>query len=193
MIGLVLQNPDYQLFNISVEAEVAFGLNNLKLDRDTVSQRVDEALKLLGLDGYKDIFPFKLSFGDRRKLSVAAVLAMGPDVLILDEPTTAQDYRGRYLLAEVAEELRRKAGHAVIMITHDMDLVARYASRLLVLHEGRVLADGPTAEVFRQEALLAQAWLRPPAAAQVASALGLPPGIMTPDVLFQALRPAGGS
>jgi len=183
-IGLVLQNPDYQLFNISVETEVAFGLKNLKLEPTVVSERVDEALRTLGLEDRRDVFPFKLSFGDRRKLSVAAILAMGPDVLILDEPTTAQDYRGRYLLADVADELRRKSGHAVIMITHDMDLVARYATRLLVLHSGRVLADGPTADVFQMEESLAEAWLRPPAAAQIARALNLPPDTMTPEDLM---------
>ncbi len=194
-IGLVLQNPDYQLFNISVASEVEFGLNNLKLDRQTVSGRTKEVLKLLGLEEHKETFPFKLSFGDRRKLSVAAVLAMGPDVLILDEPTTAQDYRGRYLLADVAEELRQHTGRAVIMITHDMDLVAKYASRLLVFHAGHVLAQGPTDEIFQEEELLAKAWLRPPAAAQAASALGLPRGIMTPEALVEALqqRMGGGA
>jgi len=191
-IGLVLQNPDYQLFNISVETEVAFGLKNLQMDKETISERVDEVLKTLDLEEDRDVFPFKLSFGDRRKLSVAAVLAMGTDVLILDEPTTAQDYRGRYLLADVADELRRRTGHAVIMITHDMDLVARYATRLLVLHAGRVIADGPTAAVFQQENELAEAWLRPPAAARVARVLGLPRTIMTPKALMAELDQVRG-
>jgi energy-coupling factor transport system ATP-binding protein len=186
-IGLVLQNPDYQLFNISVESEVTFGLKNLNLDPKVIAERVDEALKTLGLEDEKDTFPFKLSFGDRRKLSVAAILAMGTDVLILDEPTTAQDYRGRYLLADVADELRRNSGHAVIMITHDMDLVARYATRLLVLNAGRVLADGLTADVFQLEDSLAEAWLRPPAAARIARALNLPRDIMTPESLMDCI------
>lgn len=185
-IGLVLQNPDYQLFNISVEEEVAFGLRNLRLHPGSIPGRVREVLDTLGLYGMRDLFPFKLSFGDRRKLSVACVLAMGPQVLILDEPTTAQDYRGRYLLAELADGLR-KQGHAVIMITHDMDLVARYATRLLVLHEGRVLLEGPTARVFQQEELLAQAWLRPPGAHVLARKLGLPAHIMTPEELLHCL------
>jgi len=144
-------------------------------------------MKTLGLEEMRSLFPFKLSFGDRRKLSVAAVLAMGTDVLILDEPTTAQDYRGRYLLADVADELRRKSGHAVLMITHDMDLVARYATRILVLNAGRVLADGLTADVFQREEELAKACLRPPAAAQVARALGLPRDLMTPKALLETI------
>lgn len=185
-IGLVLQNPDYQLFNISVEEEVAFGLRNLGLDPARTGERVAEVLKALGLYECRDLFPFKLSFGDRRKLSVACVLAMGPEVLILDEPTTAQDYRGRYLLAELADGLR-KQGHTVIMITHDMDLVARYATRLLVLHDGRVLLEGPTAWVFQQEEVLARAWLRPPAAYLLARNLGLPAHIMTPEALLREL------
>jgi len=188
-MGLVLQNPDYQLFNVSVEEEVAFGLKNLGLDQVTISRRVREVLEAVGLYELKDLFPFKLSFGDRRKLSVACVLAMGPEVLILDEPTTAQDYRGRYLLAELADGLRRE-GRTVIMITHDMDLVARYATRLLVMHGGQVLLDGPTSQVFRQEEVLARAWLRPPAAHVLARKLGLCGEIMTPEALLAHLATA---
>src|SRR5690606_24001602 len=96
-IGLVLQNPDYQLFSVSAEEEVLFGLRNLGVPPDEARRRADEALAAVGLAEARDTFPFRLSFGDRRKLAVAAVLAMGCEVLILDEPTTAQDFRGRYL------------------------------------------------------------------------------------------------
>ncbi|HCC32621.1 MAG TPA: hypothetical protein DEQ28_01785, partial [Clostridiales bacterium] len=105
-IGLVLQNPDYQLFSVSARAEVAFGLENLGRRPEEIEGQAEAALMRLGLQEHRDTFPFRLSFGDRRKLAVAATVAMGPEVLILDEPTTAQDYRGRYQLADLARELR---------------------------------------------------------------------------------------
>src|SRR5690606_5426654 len=110
-----------QLFSVSAEEEVLFGLRNLGVPPDEARRRAGEALAAVGLAEARDTFPFRLSFGDRRKLAVAAVLAMGCEVLILDEPTTAQDFRGRYLLADLAESLRRE-GKTILMITHDMDL-----------------------------------------------------------------------
>jgi ABC-type cobalt transport system, ATPase component len=148
-IGLVLQNPDYQLFTASCRDEIRFGLRNVGIPENEIDRRVEEALQRVGLEAYADLFPFRLSFGDRRKLAVAATMALGPEVLILDEPTTAQDHRGRYQLAKLARQFHEEGG-TVLMITHDVDLIARYAQRLIVLHEGRVLLDGPTAEVFDQ-------------------------------------------
>lgn len=193
-IGLVLQNPDYQLFNVSAIEEVRFGLRNLGLPPEEVERRARESLAAVGLDGVADLFPFRLSFGDRRRLAVAAVLAMQPDVLILDEPTTAQDYRGRYLLADLAEELRRE-GRTVIMISHDMELVAHYASRVVVLWDGCVLTQGPPHEVFAQEELLERTKLRPPQIAPVVRALapaGVPAEAVSLERLIDALRPAPG-
>lgn len=161
-IGLVLQNPDYQLFCISALEEVMFGLTNLKIPKEQAREVAQEALKMVGLGDQKDIFPFRMSFGDRRKLAVAAVMAMGPELLIMDEPTTAQDYRGRYLLADLARDLQKDHGRTVIMITHDMDLVATYAERLIVLYQGRILLDGPTEEIFAQTRQLTKSHLRPP-------------------------------
>lgn len=161
-IGLVLQNPDYQLFCISALEEVMFGLTNLKIPKEQAREVAQEALKMVGLGDQKDIFPFRMSFGDRRKLAVAAVMAMGPELLIMDEPTTAQDYRGRYLLADLARDLQKDHGRTVIMITHDMDLVARYAERLIVMYQGRILLDGPTEEIFAQTRQLTKSHLRPP-------------------------------
>lgn len=191
-IGLVLQNPDYQLFTPSCRDEIRFGLRNVGVPEEEIDRRIDEALQRVGLEPSADLFPFRLSFGDRRKLAVAATLALGPEVLIMDEPTTAQDYRGRYQLAELARQFHEEGG-TVLMITHDVDLIARYAQRLIVLHEGRVLLDGPTHEVFAQVEELRKSFVVPPVAAQLAQALaplGMPSHVMTLDDLLRALSPS---
>jgi len=193
-VGLVLQNPDYQLFSISAEREIAFGLENIGLAPERREERIHEVLEMVGLEHVRETFPFKLSFGDRRKLAVAAVLALGPEVLIMDEPTTAQDYRGRYLLAELAQRLRERDDRTIIMISHDMDLIARYADRLVVMYEGRVLLDGPTREVFREAEALRKTFLAPPTATQLAAGLaseGMPADLLTVDELLARLEKGG--
>jgi energy-coupling factor transporter ATP-binding protein EcfA2 len=194
-IGLVLQNPDTQLFDLSAAEEVAFGPRNCGLGETEVEVRVEQALRAVGLWEKREEYPFNFSFGDRRKLSVAAVAAMHPEVLIFDEPTTGQDYRGRYELADIARQLNR-SGTTVIMITHDMDLVAEYTARLVVMGEGRILLDGPTPEVFQAADLLAQTFIAPPQAAQLAQGLsshGVPPGVLTTRELCNLLEPRGES
>ncbi len=194
-VGLVLQNPDYQLFTASCSDEIRFGLRNVGIPAEEIEARVAEALEWVGLTEMADLFPFRLSFGDRRKLAVAATLALGPDVLIMDEPTTAQDHRGRYQLAELARRYYEERQATVLVITHDVDLIARYAQRLIVLYDGRVLLDGPTAEVFAQEEELRKSFVVPPVAAQLArelAALGVPRSVMTLEELYQALPRASG-
>lgn len=191
-IGLVLQNPDYQLFTASCRDEVRFGLQNLGIPVAEIADLIDEALNLVGLKDEADLFPFRLSFGDRRKLAVAATIALNPEVLIMDEPTTAQDHRGRYQLADLALELHQEKGSTIIMITHDVDLIARYAQRLVVLHAGRVLLDGPTEEVFVRIDELKKSFVVPPFATQLAmhlESVGIPPTIMTLEQLFDYFSP----
>lgn len=191
-IGLVLQNPDYQLFTASCRDEIRFGLRNVGIPEKEIDRRTDEALQRVSLEAYADLFPFRLSFGDRRKLAVAATMALGPEVLIMDEPTTAQDHRGRYQLAELSRQFHEEGG-TVLMITHDVDLIARYAQRLIVLHEGRILLDGPTHEVFAQAEKLQKSFVVPPVAAQLAQTLtplGMPSHIMTLEELTRALSPS---
>jgi len=189
-VGLVLQNPDDQLFAMTVKEEVAFGARNIGVRAEDLDQRVDFALAATGLSDQKEKYPFNLSFGDRRKLSVAAVVSMMPDILIFDEPTTGQDYRGRRELANIGKELNEK-GHTVIMITHDMDLIAAYTRRLIVMGQGRVLLDGPTAEVFQQVETLAETFISPPQVTQFALALaqyGIPGDILVVDDLVKSLK-----
>jgi len=191
-VGLVLQNPDYQLFTAYCHDEIRFGLRNVGVPAEEIEQRVEEALQLVGLSEEADLFPFRLSFGDRRKLAVAATMALDPQVLIMDEPTTAQDHRGRYQLAELARRFHEEKRGTVLMITHDVDLIARYAHRLIVLYDGQVLLDGPTAEVFTQIDELKKSFVVPPVAAQLAAELaplGVPPYVMTLDELYRVLVP----
>jgi len=189
-VGLVLQNPDEQLFAMSVAEEVAFGCTNLGLPEEEVAERVDHALEATGLEPFRDVYPFNLSFGDRRKLSVAAVVAMEPEVLIFDEPTTGQDHKGRRELADIGKRLN-EMGRTVLMVTHDMDLIAEYTKRLIVMGEARVLMDGPTEEVFQQVEILAQTYISPPQVTQLALSLGeygIPGNILLVDDLYQVLK-----
>ena len=193
-LGVVLQNPDTQLFRMSVFEEVQFGLRNIGVPADEQEQRIEAALDVAGLRESASVYPFKLSFGDRRKVAVAAIVAMGPEILIFDEPTTGQDYAGRYRLCEIAEQLNER-GTTVIMITHDMDLVARFAARSVVLGLGRVLLDAPTREVFGQPELLRRTYLQPPQAALVSQALtafGVRADCVSVAELLEAIRPVAG-
>jgi energy-coupling factor transport system ATP-binding protein len=188
-VGLVFQNPDYQLFRTSVEEELTFGPKNLGVPAAEIERRVTDALKSLTLEKFRKIYPFSLSMGDRRRVTVAAVLAMGPEVLILDEPTTGQDYSGRYEIAEIGKRLNNE-GKTIIMITHDMELVAKYATRTIVLGQGEVLLDDSTHNVFAQPDVLQSTYLKAPQITLLAQRLksyGLNPGILTLDDMYQSL------
>lgn len=180
-IGLILQNPDYQLFTISALDEVLFGLRNIGIRGEVARKRALEILDMVGLKEKADSFPLKLSFGERRLLAAAATLALSPEVLIFDEPTTAQDYRGRYLLADLAKDLHSK-GKTIIMITHDMDLIARYASRVAVMADGKIILDGDPHTIFTEVDKLRQAGVMPPQITRLAISMkenGVPSGIIS--------------
>jgi energy-coupling factor transport system ATP-binding protein len=170
------------LFALSAWEEVAFGPTNCGLEQEEINKRVEQALISVGLYEERESYPFNFSFGDRRKLSVAAVAAMQPEVLIFDEPTTGQDHQGRYELADIARELNKHQGTTVILITHDMELIAEYTERLIVMGNGRILLDGPTREVFQETEILEQTFIAPPQTTQLAQALsdlGIPPNLLT--------------
>ena len=189
-IGLILQNPDTQLFCMSVEEEIRFGLENLKLDPEEIEKRTEEALKITGLGNYRQLYPFKLGLGDRRKVAVASIVAMRPKVLIFDEPLTGQDYKGRYELVNLAADLHH-AGHTVIMISHDMELVARYTERTLVVGKGQLLLDTPTRDVFDHVSLLRETYIEPPEIIRLAQELrvcGLPSGLLSIDQVVEGIR-----
>lgn len=146
-IGYVFQNPDQQLFNNNVFDEVAFSLRLKNEDEGEINRRVKEVLEVFGLDHYRDQHPYSLSRGQRQKLAVATALLHRPKITLLDEPTTGQDRRSLSGLLNLMVELDR-AGHTTIIITHDMDIVAAYASRVIVMEDGQIVMDGPPQEVF---------------------------------------------
>jgi cobalt/nickel transport system ATP-binding protein len=157
-VGMVFQDPDDQLFMPTVFDDVAFGPLNLGLPPAEVETRVMAALAQVEAEHLRDRPPYKLSGGEKRAVAIASVLSMSPDILVMDEPTTGLDPRARRRLIE----LLRGFHHTKIIATHDLDLVLDLCERTIVLHEGRVVADGPTAVIFMDDALLAQSHLEKP-------------------------------
>ncbi len=149
-VGLVFQYPEYQLFEETVEKDIAFGPNNLGLDATVVSERVKQAMSLVGLDyaSIKDRSPFELSGGQKRRVAIAGVLAMKPDVLILDEPTAGLDPRGRDDILAQIKRLHELEKMTVILVSHSMEDMAKIAQRLIVMNKGKVVLDGPPKEIF---------------------------------------------
>lgn len=149
-VGLVFQFPEDQLFAETVAEDVAFGPRNLGLDESEVARRVEEALVAVGLDPAVFVArsPLELSGGERRRVALAGVLAMQPEVLVLDEPTVGLDPAGREGLVELLIQFWQDGRHTVIIVTHDMELVVRLATRVLVLNRGRLVFDGTPRELF---------------------------------------------
>jgi energy-coupling factor transporter ATP-binding protein EcfA2 len=177
-IGFVAQNPDNQIFNTTVEAEVAFALQNLGVGGSELAGRVEESLSTMGLADYRTWHPLSLPKGDRARVVIAAVLAMQPDVLIFDEPTTGQDYYGAKRILDVSRQLHQ-AGKTVIVITHHLYLMPGYAERVVLMGKGVILLDAPIRTAFHEAALLRSSYLAPPQIVQfaqhVASREGLSP------------------
>lgn len=171
-VGYVFQNPDHQLFAPTVLEEVAFGPRNLGIRGPALAERVETALAAVGLTGLEDVDPFLLGKGERQRLAVASLLALRPRLLILDEPTTGLDYGEQRRMMDLIARLHRH-GMAILMITHSPWVVAEYADRGILLQGGRVRFDGPLAELFAREDLLAAARFRAPDAVRLGLQLGL--------------------
>ncbi|MEA3407101.1 MAG: energy-coupling factor transporter ATPase [Chloroflexota bacterium] len=169
-VGYVFQNPDHQIFCATTWEEIAFGPRNLGLAPETVRARVSEALETFSLTPYAETPPAVLGYGLRRKVSIAAVYAMRPQILILDEPSIGLDWRSTQELMARVDELHDQ-GHTIILVTHDMRLVAEYTRQTLVMHEGGVLTYGPTEVVLCQTEQLKQAQIAPPQIARLAGRL----------------------
>jgi energy-coupling factor transport system ATP-binding protein len=181
-VGYVFQNPDHQIFAATVEEEVAFGPRSQALSRDLSARRVAEALDLFGLAPLADAPPASLGFAQRRQVALAAVLAAGPRVLILDEPTGGLDARSRTGIMDAVARFHATGG-TVVLITHDISVVAEYARRAVVLLEGRVLFDGTVVDLLGRRELLARAGLSLPPVVRLANRLarhGLAAAALTP-------------
>ncbi|HJH28087.1 MAG TPA: ABC transporter ATP-binding protein [Methanosarcinaceae archaeon] len=156
IVGYLFQNPDYQLFADTVHEEVAFGLKNRSSYSSDIEFKVNEALEMMELTELKERHPHSLSRGQRQRLAVASILAMEPDILVLDEPTTGQDWGHLTLFMEQIKKLNG-AGKTIILITHDMGLVAKYADRTIIMQDGKIAMDGSTRDVFSRSDVLKKA------------------------------------
>lgn len=149
-VGLVFQYPEHQLFEVDVFSDVCFGPKNLGLSAIEVEERAKEALNLVGLgEEYYKQSPFDLSGGQKRRVAIAGVLAMKPDVLILDEPTAGLDPKGRDEILDQISHLKEETGITVVLVSHSMDDVAKYVDRIVVMNKGRVMFDDMPREVFK--------------------------------------------
>ncbi|GBD16951.1 Energy-coupling factor transporter ATP-binding protein EcfA3 [bacterium HR26] len=184
-VGLVFQNPDDQLFKSRALDEAMFGALNLGLPPREAERRAREALERVGLSTLAEENPYDLSLGQRKMLALASVLAMQTPILILDEPTIAQDHPGVERIGRLVRELQAE-GRLVIVITHDMEFVASYCPQVVVLARGEVLAAGSTRAVFARPEQLRQAGLEPPSTLRLARALGLSATPLTPGEFIQA-------
>jgi energy-coupling factor transport system ATP-binding protein len=182
-VGYVFQNPDHQLFNNNCWEEIAYGPRNIQLDEEEVKLRVKEAAKVVDLDPiYFEEHPFFLSKGLRQRVAIASILALRPEVIIVDEPTTGQDFKQSIEIMNFLTRLNREAGHTIIIITHDMPIVARFAKRVVVLGMGNVLVEGSPKQVFSQPEELAKKHIEPPQITQFAQSvtdLGFESSILT--------------
>jgi energy-coupling factor transporter ATPase len=150
-VGLVFQNPENQLFALSVEKDVAFGLENLGVPRDEMRKRVDEALKLTGIYDLRERPPHELSGGQQQRVAIASVLAMQPEVIVLDEPTSFLDPLSAKKIFEVIYDLNKRLGITVVLVEHRLDLTAKYTDHIIIMDEGKVVQDGDPREILRSE------------------------------------------
>jgi len=150
-VGLVFQNPENQLFALSVEKDVAFGLENLGVPREEMRERVDWALNLTGIYDLRERAPHELSGGQQQRVAIASVLAMQPEVIVLDEPTSFLDPLSAKKIFEVIHELNRKLGVTVVLVEHRLDLTARYADHIIIMDEGKIVLDGEPREILHSE------------------------------------------
>lgn len=188
-VGYAFQNPDHQLFSSTVEDEVSYGPRNLGYPEAEVTRMAGQAMDAMGLWRVRNLPPLSLHLSDRRRTSIASVIAMNPKVLILDEPTTGLDAAETKALMESVSRLSRE-GRTMLLITHDMRLVAEYARRVVVMAEGRVLLDTDVSGAFSDLELLRQSSLLPPPVTLLAHNLsdrGVPKDIISPQELVLRL------
>jgi cobalt/nickel transport system ATP-binding protein len=165
MVGLVFQDPDDQVFSSTVWEDVAFGPVNMRLDPGEVKKRVEDALRAVQMEDYREKAPYHLSYGQKKRVAIAGVLAMGPRVIILDEPVAYLDPRGKDNLIEILNDLNRR-GTTVVIATHDVDLAAEWAEQVVIIKDGRTMALGDTS-LLADENLVREAELRFPIVTQI--------------------------
>ena len=182
-VGMVFQNPDNQMIASIIEDEIAFGPENLGVPREEIGERIDYALSAVGMTEYRYNTPYKLSGGQKQRIAIASVLAMKPEVLVLDESTAMLDPKGRAEVMKVAEELN-KQGITIVLITHFMEEATR-ADRVIVMNEGSIVMDGSPEEIFRKREEIERYDLELPVADAIAAAL-IGEGLPLEDKIYSA-------
>lgn len=171
-VGLVFQYPEYQLFGVSVFEDICFGPRNMGLPELEVEMRAYEAMKQVGLgEDLLDVSPFELSGGQKRRVAIAGILAMRPEMLILDEPTAGLDPAGRDEILHLLAKLHEKQNMTIVLVSHSMEDVAQYAKRMLVMRQGKIVLDGRPAEIFTYAKELEQIGLDVPQVTKVLTGL----------------------
>lgn len=177
-VGVVMQNPQDQLFGPTVEDDIAFGPRNLKVPEEEVTKRVDEALDAVGLPGLHDRAVHHLSFGQQKRVSIAGALAMHPSILVLDEPTAGLDPLGETNMIRLLHRLNRESGLTILLATHSIDMLPLFATKIVVLSGGTVCKEGDAETIFGDQEMLAAAGLRLPYVSQLFDELRMVDGFL---------------
>lgn len=170
-VGMVFDNPEFQMSQMTAAEEIALGLENLGVPYEEMKPRITDALALVGLTGFEDRMPLALSGGQQQRLAIASTLAMQPRILVMDEPTSNLDPLGKQEVFEIAARLNREAGMTVVLAEHEVEVLAEFAHRVIVLDGSRIVANGTPEEVFDDVERLGAIGLRPPAATALADRL----------------------
>jgi energy-coupling factor transport system ATP-binding protein len=171
-VGLVMQYPEYQLFDETVRADIGFGPRNQGLSEDEIEQRVNSAAKFVGInENIMDKSPFELSGGQKRRVAIAGIIAMNPDILVLDEPAAGLDPRGRKEILDGLREYVRESGTTLILVSHSMEDMAYYCDNVVVMNHAKVLKTGTVDEIFSDADFLSEIGLDVPVVAKIASKL----------------------
>lgn len=193
-VGMVFQYPEYQLFADTVEKDIAFGPKNMKLSKEEVDERVRKAMDVVGLDydQFASRSPFDLSGGEKRRAAIAGVIAMRPEILVLDEPVAGLDPAGREEILALVKKLQKEVSPTIILVSHNMDDIAVLADRIVALKDGKIVADGTPKEVFSDRARIKDIGLDVPFATQltdefISRGVDLPRDIISLDELAESL------
>lgn len=165
-VGIVFQDPNDQLFAPTVKEDVAFGPMNLGLDYDEVEKRIRESLEMVGMSGFEEKTPHHLSGGQQKRVAIAGIIAMRPDIMILDEPTAGLDPEGVDKVLDILNNLNNE-GISIVISSHDIEMVNQFADKIFVLHDGEIIAEGDKHQIFSNKELLKKAHLKAPVTTEI--------------------------
>ncbi|VVB75882.1 putative ABC transporter ATP-binding protein [Candidatus Tiddalikarchaeum anstoanum] len=184
-VGFVFQNPADQIFNPTIKGEIEFGLVQQGFKKNEIKHRTDSVLKNIKLYEKRNVHPSNLNYSERKLLTIASVLAMDPKIIIFDEPITGQDYKGKIAVEKIIHSLKDKT---VIIISHDMEFIARMVDRIIVMCDGRIIADDSKIKIFQNNKALCTAFVEPPEALKISKKLGLKPCLTIEECIEEAKK-----